>query len=350
MSFFAVTIEELSELRPHPNADRLLVASLKGLGFQFIVGKDMWKVGDRGLYFPLDAILPPNLLTALGVDGRLAGAKKNRIKTIKLRGEISQGLIGPLSLIDGLAAVDQTPEQITKFLGVEKYEPEINLPIAHDVSLVDLPEGVGVYDLENCERYPGALQALMDQPVLITEKVEGSHFVIACIAGKIWVCQRRFALESLPDKPLHFFWEIAQSEGLIDLVKAFVGELGCTHLILRGEILGPNIQSNIYYFSNRKVLFFDVQVEQRYMDADQMLGLFERRGRQDLLVPVLSRGVKLLDWLAGRQISQAANGESKLHKTMREGIVIRPLKEQYNADLANRLIIKQISSEYLAQV
>jgi len=349
MSFFAVTVEEIAELRPHTNADRLLVASLKGLGFQFIVGKDMWKVGDRCLYFPLDAILPPDLLLALGVEGRLAGAKKNRIKTIKLRGEISQGLIGPLSLIDGLNPAEHTPEAITKFLGIEKYEPEINLPIARDVRLVDLPEGVGIYDIENCERYPDALLALLDQPVLITEKVEGSHFAIASIAGKIWVCQRRFALEPLPDKPLHFFWEIAQQEGLIDLAKAFVAELGCNHLILRGEILGPNIQSNIYYLSARKVLFFDLQVEQRYLDAEKMIGLFERHGRQDLLVPILANGPTLAEWLDGRPINQAANGESKLHKTLREGIVVQPIKGQFNADLGGRLIIKQISPEYLAQ-
>jgi len=153
----------------------------------------------------------------------------------------------------------------------------------------------------------------------------------------------------LPDKPPHFFWQIAQSEGLIDLANAVVKELGCQHLILRGEILGPNIQSNIYHLSARKVLFFDIQVEQRYLDADKMLGLFERHGRQDLMVPILSRDKTLAEWLAGQSISQAANGESKLHKTMREGIVIRPSKEQFSPELSGRLIIKQISPEYLAQ-
>ena len=81
MSYFAVTIAELSELRPHSNTDWLLVACLMGLGFQFIVGKDMWKVGNCCQYSPLDAILSHNPLTALGIEGKLAGAKKNRIKT-----------------------------------------------------------------------------------------------------------------------------------------------------------------------------------------------------------------------------------------------------------------------------
>ena len=85
MSFFAVTTEEISEISNHPNADRLAIASLKGMGFSFIVGKETWKVGDQCLYFPLDAVLPDEILKVLGVEGKLAGAKKNRIKTIKKR-------------------------------------------------------------------------------------------------------------------------------------------------------------------------------------------------------------------------------------------------------------------------
>lgn len=349
MSYFAVTIEEISELRSHSNADRLLIASLKGLGFQFIVAKDLWKVGDKCLYFPLDAILPEQLLIALKLEGKLAGGKKNRVKTIKLRGEISQGLVGPLSLLEGLEPDHWTPEEITKFLGVEKYEPEINLPRSLDGRLVELPPGVGIYDIENCERYPAALQSLLEQPVLITEKVEGSHFAVAVIDGKTWICQRRFALEPVPDKPEHFFWEVAKKEGLIEFANTLAEEFKTQHLILRGEILGPNIQSNIYYLSERKVLFFDLQVDQRYVDAPVFLDRFNRHGKQALLVPVLSNGPTLADWLAGQPIREASNGQSVLHKTMREGIVIRPLKEQFSSDIGARLILKQISPEYLAQ-
>ena len=157
MSFFAVTLEEIAEIRPHSNADRLVVASLKGIGYQFIVAKGSWQVGDRCLYFPLDAILPPKMLSALGVEGRLAGGAKNRIKTIKLRGEISQGLIGPLTLIDGLSESERAPEQITEFLGVTKYEPEIEQPTAHDARLVELDHDGAPVVL----RHPGVRLALV---------------------------------------------------------------------------------------------------------------------------------------------------------------------------------------------
>ncbi len=348
MSFFAVTIEEISEVRNHTNADRLSVATLKGLGFQFIIGKDTWQVGQKCLYFPLDSVLPDHLLKALNVEGKLAGAKKNRIKTIKLRGEISQGLIGPLSLIDGLPEEQRSPEEITKFLEVSKYEPEIDLPIFQDANLVDLPNGVGIYDIENCERFPQAVSDLMTQEVAITEKVEGSHFALAYVDGKVWVCQRRFAIQVLPEKPKHFFWEVAEQQQLFQFFEELISKLKARHLVLRGEILGPNIQKNIYRMNERKVLFFELMLEHRYIDSERFFGLFEECGRAHLLVPIIARKVVLKDWLAGKPLQEAANGESALYKVAREGIVIRPHKEQTHQEVDGRLILKQISPEYLA--
>jgi hypothetical protein len=68
-----------------------------------------------------------------------------------------------------------------------------------------------------------------------------------------------------------------------------------------------------------------------------------------MLVPCLAKKVKLKTWLNGKTLAEAANGESLLHKTLREGIVIRPILENYDADIGGRLILKQISPEYLAK-
>lgn len=348
MSYFAVTIEEISSISPHSNADRLAIASLKGIGFKFIVGKDTWKEGDKCLYFPLDAVLPDPLLKALGVEGKLAGAKRNRIKTIKLRGEISQGLVGPLSLIDELPEDKRTPEEITNFLGVTKYEPEINLPCARDARLIDLPEGVGIYDIENCERFPEATNYLMDQKVYITEKMEGSHFALAWVDNKMWVCQRRFALEPISDMPKHFFWEVTENMGLDSFLKELVNEFGAKHLVIRGEILGPNIQSNIYYLPERVVRFFDLMVDQRYVDAEVLINTFKKFNREDILVPAISINKTLREWLDGKSLVEASTGNSSLKDILREGIVIRPMKEQSHPEIGGRLILKQISPEYLA--
>jgi len=349
MSYFAVTIEEISEIRPHSNADRLQVASIKGIDYQFIVGKDLWRVGDKCLYFPLDAVMPEKILIAFNLVGKLAGAQRNRVKTIKLRGEISQGLIGPLSLISELPSEKHTPEEITSFLGVTKYEPEIEIPTGHDARLIDLPEGVGIYDIENSERYKEAVAELMDAPCWISEKLEGSHFAISVIDGVATICQRRFAIEPIPEKPEHFFWETAREEGLIELAKKLALKINAQHFIMRGEIIGPNVQSNIYRLHKRTVKFFDILVEHRYIPATDLLALFKAEGREDSLVPTLSISKTLKEWLNGKTLKEASTGNSALHATLREGIVIRPIPDRSNKEIEGRLILKQISPEYLAQ-
>jgi RNA ligase (TIGR02306 family) len=354
MSFFAVTIEEIAELKPHPNADRLLIASLKGIGFQFIVPKGnvtqkQWEVGDRCLYFPLDSIVPEPILVEMNLVGKLSGGQKNRVKTIKLRGSISQGLVAPLSLIDGLPEAERTPENITAFLGVKKYEPEIDLPFSYDARLVPLPDGVGIYDVENAERYPLTVSKLMKMPVWITEKLEGTHFAVAYINQKLFICQRRFALEPIEDKPEHLFWEVAKALKIPELIENLYKKYKADHMVLRGELIGPNVQTNIYHLSQRTIRFFDLQVNHRYIGSGELKESFEALGAAALLAPFLCEGKTLEQFLAGRSLAEAATGNSMLHTTLREGIIIRPDVEQAEPEeLRGRLIIKQISPEYLA--
>ena len=92
MAFFGVTREKIGEIKNHPNADRLEIAKLQGVNFSFIIPKGQYQVGQYILYFPLDAILPLNTAKAVGLEGKLAGKNKDRIKSVRLRGEISQGV------------------------------------------------------------------------------------------------------------------------------------------------------------------------------------------------------------------------------------------------------------------
>lgn len=90
MSSFKVTVERL-EIHPHPNADALELAQV-GL-YRAVVPKGVYKSGEYAVYIPEQAILPPALIMELGLEGRLAGREKNRVKAIRLRGELSQGII-----------------------------------------------------------------------------------------------------------------------------------------------------------------------------------------------------------------------------------------------------------------
>ena len=90
MAVFESKVHAL-KVEPHPNADRLELAAVGG--FRCVVQKGAFKNGDLAAYIPEAAVCPEWLIKELGLEGRLAGSKHNRVKAVKLRGALSQGLV-----------------------------------------------------------------------------------------------------------------------------------------------------------------------------------------------------------------------------------------------------------------
>lgn len=355
MAFFGVTIEEIGSIEPIVGADRIVKASLKNVAFSFVVGKGLFEVGQKCLYFPIDSILPVGVQERLGVVGKLAGNAKDRIKTVKLKGVMSQGIVGSLNLIDDmnywtLLGPDKFPssEEITQFLGVTKYEP----PVIPDKAgnLKQLPCDLSVYDIEGCERFYVPLEKLMDQKVWVLEKVEGSNGSVSCdnATGDIFVNQRRHTIEEI-DGHEHAWWAIARKQdfvGFVRYVRAGLGETATLYF----EVAGPAIQGNIYKLSEPSGFIFDLKVGSKFVSKGTMFTLLDQyfgAGKYSH-APILSRDKTLREWLGDKTIVQASNGESKLYKTLREGIVISPEVEQEDETLGGRLILKQRDPIYLA--
>lgn len=137
------TIRRVSKIEPIPGADRIVKATIDG--WELVTQKENYKPGDLCLYFEIDAFLPVReefeflrkgcfkSTTNLG-DGF-------RIKTIKLKGQVSQGLSLPLSDFfdynnqdcnwykrDGSVDYLQEGDDLTEYFGVQKYEKPIGGP------------------------------------------------------------------------------------------------------------------------------------------------------------------------------------------------------------------------------
>jgi len=350
MSIFSVTIERLAKIWEHPNADRLELAQLASMTYQFVIGKGDYKVGDLVVYFPIDSVLPPPVVTALNLAGKLAGSDKNRVKTIKLRGVISQGVVASPQVVlpdwnDGAAYVEG--QDVTELLGVTKYEPP--LLIGSEGELGRMPPLVSVYDIEGAERFVGeADHYLMDQPVMISEKLEGSHFSASLYAdSEIVVCRRRYSVSAE-----HGWYKVAEQSGLLaklpNLKAAIEQSLG--HPIevatVREEIVGPGIQGNYYKLPKLQLYVFEIEADGQPVNGDLYLRLIHDFELPH--APVLTSGDPLRTWLADRSVTDASNGKSLLNTAaLREGIVIRPMIEQRDERLG-RVILKQRSPDYLA--
>jgi len=356
MAFFCVTKETIASTFPIENADAIEGATLEGSTFEFVIKKGQFKKGDIVLYFPIDSLIPAWVLEKLGLVGRLSGKAKNRVKTVRLRGQISQGIVAELNLLDGMkmpeGELDQETETqlMTEFLGVEKFElPPIPCNKAH---LIRLPAGLSAYDIEGADRYVEVAQALMPQRVEITEKLEGQNFSVtyAALEPKIYVNQRNFSIQPIEDS-VHEFWKVAEEKGIIHFVETTLKAAYPNQTItVYGEFIGPSVQSNIYKLKDFDIKLYDIKIEHEWLTPDIRQPLIEKHfGNLDIHVPILAHDMVLEQWLNGQTLVAASHGPSQLRsKTTREGIVIKPMTESRH-DKIGRLVVKQRDPIYLSK-
>lgn len=338
MAFFGVTLEKIEKIWSHPNADKLQLAKCKDLAFQFVIGKGLYTEGQSVLYFPIDSNLSTDTKIKLGLEKM----PSTRIRTVKLRNEISQGFVFPLDKANeiwGCNFETMTSEQTTEKLQVEKYDPPIQVTSVG--TLIELPEGQSAYDIEGCERNIPILELISKVPVFITEKLEGTNISISKKNGQTYVCQRNNAIIPIEGKD-NIYWKIAKCSGLFDFVSAYPEDI-----VIYGELVGPKIQSNIYKFPEHKIGVFDIKLKDKFISFEEFKTFELPENMHVLKAPILFEG-SLSDFLQGKSIQEAANGNSVFLDTKREGIVIKPQIEQHVLGFG-RLILKQHSPEYLAQ-
>lgn len=340
MAFFGVTKETIASTFPIENADAIEGATLEGSTFEFVIKKGQFKKGDTVLYFPIDSVIPEWVLEKFGLVGKLSGKNKNRVKTVRLRGQISQGIVAELDLLEDMQMPEgerdkETESQLmTEFLGVEKYEPPA-IPCT-TANLVGLPIGLSVYDIEGADRYVEVADVLMPQPVEITEKLEGQNFSVtySALDDKIYVNQRKFSIQPI-EGSVHDFWKVAENKGIIQFVEITLKETyPGKNITVYGEFIGPRVQSNIYKLTDFDVRLYDIKINEEWLTPDiRQSAIKTHFGNLDIHVPILATNVILEQWLNGRSFVEASHGISELHKTTREGIVIKPMTESRHQNI-----------------
>lgn len=188
MSTFSVKVRKI-EILPHSNADALELAKVDD--YRCVVKKGQYKTGDLVVYIPEAAIVPEWILKQYNFwnekenKGMLAGSEGNRVKAIKLRGELSTGIVIPVitefpnglpygkGFIRNLIGEElflNEGDDVSEFLGITKWSPPIPVHMAGEVFNAGSHLTVN-YDIENIKAYPTVLQE--DEEVVITEKLHG---------------------------------------------------------------------------------------------------------------------------------------------------------------------------------
>lgn len=348
MSTLRVTAEVLT-VHEHPNADALELAQV-GL-YRAVVAKGAYRTGEAAVYIPEQSVLPAGLIEELGLTGRLAGSGADRVKAVRLRGELSQGIVcRPKALADVdlvRAAADGT--DFAERLGITKWVPPIPPTMSGEVE--SAPELLPWVDIENIQRYPDIFTP--GEPVVLAEKLHGSACLLTHLADedRVYVTSKGFGAKSLALKedPRNLYWRATRGHGVAEAAARLAERLGARRVGVFGEVYGAGVQDLTYGADGRRETLgyavFDVSAEidgtVRWLDAAEVLG------GELPLVPRLYEGPydieRVLEVASGRE---TVSGR-ELH--LREGVVIRPAVERYSPVTGGRAIAKAVSPAYLTR-
>jgi RNA ligase (TIGR02306 family) len=336
MSTFAATAEVLTIL-PHPNADALELAQVGG--YHAVVGKGQYQTGDVAVYIPESALLPDALIEEMGLVGRLAGGAKNRVKAIRLRGELSQGLVHR-------PAFELTPGQdYAKALGITKYEPVI--PTSMSGTMVGASSFVPMFEVENIKRYPEMF--VPGEPVTATEKVHGTNIGVTLDGDELLVASKGVGqkLFSLAESTANLYWQAVRAHDVEAKLREAFPARGQARIALFAEVYGEGVQDLTYGVARGKpgLAVFDLWQEgYGFLDQDEAEALCCEVGLP--MVPRLYEGPYDYEVLTELAEGKTVIG-GEVH--LREGIVVRPLRERTYAGTWGRAIVKFVSAAYLTR-
>lgn len=364
MSDLRCELVRIDDVRHHPNADRLDIVKIKG--FEAIVGRGSYSKGDAVVYIPEASVLPSDVISDLGLEGRLSGKDKNRVTAVRLRGVLSQGLIHPIGTgrmhnRDGLLDRIEIGSDFREHLGIEKYEPPIPTTMSGRLKFGLAQK----FDVENIQYEPDLFSE--GELVNVSEKLHGTYFQAGIFGVDTEFKSYSHNLnvvtsKGLAAKLLVFDTESKENDSNI-YVRAFldneipskirtcIGSLIRENLIqklfLMGEIVGPKVQSMNYGLKDRTLYIFDTyivgtHIRSRFLSRKELRWLCEECGFN--MIPEVETEVEF----SKDKLDEWRSAPSLVGGGLREGVVIRSIPERDpGLPRFNRACAKVINPEYL---
>lgn len=326
------SIQKISDIRPIVGADNIEQATV--MGWNVVVRRKEFRVGDDCVFFEIDSILPSTAGWA-----RFMEQRKFRVKTVKLRGCLSQGLALPIATVfhgGDERHVFNVGDDVTDVLGVIKYEPEIQASGSNVVG--SFPADIPKTDEIRLQSALGVLDELKGVPFYITVKLDGMSGTFIRRQDGLDICTRNRLIDGSA-ACAHTF--VANKYKLHEL------PVGC---VIQGEVVGPGIQKNRLKLDQYDLYVFNVYDinTRRYLDFDEfILFCFKHKLKT---VPVEyeidEEDVKSFP-MTLETFLRLADGEYPMTGNVREGIVVRPMHERHSDVLGGRLSFKCINNRFL---
>lgn len=314
MEKYAV-VAKILELTPIEGADRIETATV--LGWRVVVQKHLYSVGDLAVMIFPDTLVPKKFL-----DGAYQGEEKVRLKTVKMRGQYSAGLLLPMTVVGNSFSEG---DEVSELLGVEKWVAPASASIGGDIAGNFPTMIVSKTDEMNIRSEPEALieantnVLFKDVPIVVTLKCDGSSGTFIYKDGAFRVCSRNLELKETEG---NVFWQMARKYKLKEKLEV-VG----TDMVIQGEVCGPGIQGNPMKLSELTLFAFQMKdlSAHKWMHWDIFTDFCENNHIphvKELYRFYLNEEPLNLDRL--QEIANNAKYDNG--RTNAEGIVVRPAK------------------------
>lgn len=279
------SIQEVRKIQPIEDADRIEIAMVNG--WQTVVKKGEFKVGDLCVYFEIDSFLPEveeysfvgkpriNPITAFTEDPM----RGFRLSTVRLRGALSQGLIIPINKIANTSILDDKSfrkelyskvigDNVTSLLGVEKWERSETTSV-FGLSHEGFPSKyTSKTDEVRAQNNPEEMSELKGKSFFGSAKIDGTSSTIVKDGDKLIWASRSNAF-----RPNSLFEQVATEQGIKERLEAYDGDI-----VLQSELYGEGIQSNLLGIKGKRLATFNIQIDGVRLGLLRMLDVVDQLG------------------------------------------------------------------------
>jgi len=280
--------QRIVKITPIEGADAIETATV--LGWEIVIKKGEYQVGDLCCYIQIDTILPEK------PEYEFLRDRKFRVKTIKLRKQISQGLIVPLP-----AGEWKEGDDLTDVIGVKKYEKVDNNPTRYQKprkpktwygrllynlkynflgkmfpfllkgDRSDFPKNlVPITDEERIQNIPKVLHTHAGKTFILSFKLDGSSITIIhnkfLGRSKYRICSRRFELHDKNNDWHRVFANTNFKRHIQTLVKYY----GTNDIIVQGEAIGK-FNGNHHGLKSDEIKLFNIFVNGKRINQREFI-------------------------------------------------------------------------------
>lgn len=349
------TIRTIADIRPIPDADKIEVAQVDGWEC-VIAKKDGFQIGDKIVYVEIDSIVPDR------PEFEFLRDRKFRVRTIKLRGQVSQGLVLPISILPSVRDY-QVNDDVTEILGIKKYDPQaeqeerllnnstyktniwypsflMRFKWFRNIILKPkkggFPSWIAKTDEERIQNKTIMFDIEKKNGTLfsVTEKIDGqsgTYFLEQTGRKKyeFGVCSRNIRL-SRPDNSS--YWTVARQFEIEKCLKSLIAWFdNCRRVVLQGEIIGTGIQGNKYKVNGYDFYAFNLIIDGKKIPTTEMTNFLAPSGIKS--VPIVDENVELKETI--QDMVEYSKGKSVLIPSQkREGVVMR----NYDKNISFKII------------